>query len=241
MLRGLYTAATGMITQRRALDVVANNIANIRTKGFKRDQVVNRSFQDELVIRMDRHGKTPFQTAIGPLNHGVYVDRLVVSFEQGPLEDTGQMTDLALTAPGFFTVITDEGERYTRNGAFLVDSQGVLVTEDGYPVMGEQGLVYVGHNDFTIDTGGYVMVDDQVINRLSVVNFGDLTAMRKIGDSIFENIDPQNQRIEYDGEVLQRALEGSNTDPLRETVNMMTAARSYESNQKVLQMIVPNM
>jgi len=237
MVRGLYAAATGMINQMTRLDKVANNIANVNTRGFKGDQVVSRAFDEELLLRVDK-GQAPLNRHIGTINHGVYVDRVVTSFEQGSLQETGKATHVAIKGDGFFVILTDEGERYTRDGGFMLDSQGRLVTVDGWPVAGQMGPIFVGTEDFVIDSEGNVTVNGVYVDRLRLVNFQDLQALRKVGHNLFINPDPANNpAIEFEGEVLQGFVENSNVDVVRETVDMITALRNYESNQKVIKMI----
>lgn len=237
MVRGLYAAATGMINQMARLDKVANNIANVNTRGFKGDQVVSRAFDEELLLRID-NGQAPSSRLIGTINHGVYVDRVVTSFEQGSLQETGEPTNVAIKGEGFFVILTDEGERYTRDGGFMLDSQGRLVTVDGWPVAGQAGPIYVGTQDFVIDPEGNVTVNGVYVDRLRLVNFQDLQALRKVGHNLFMNPDPANNPvIGFEGELIQGFVENSNVDVVRETVDMITALRNYESNQKVIKMM----
>lgn len=237
MVRGLYAAATGMINQMTRLDKVANNIANVNTRGFKGDQVVSRAFDEELLLRVD-NGQAPLVRHIGTINHGVYVDRIVTSFDQGSLQETGEATDVAIKGEGFFVILTQQGERYTRDGGFMLDSEGRLVTADGWPVAGQMGPIYLGTQDFVIDPEGNVTVNGVYVDRLRLVNFQDLQALRKVGNNLYVNPDPENNPVtEFEGEVLQGFVESSNVDVVRETVDMITALRNYESNQKVIKMI----
>ncbi|NLO81670.1 MAG: flagellar basal-body rod protein FlgF [Clostridiales bacterium] len=236
MTRGLYTAATGMIHQARRLDVVANNISNIYTNGYKRDQVVSRTFNEELLLRLEK-GQISLGRHIGTVNHGVNVDTIFTSYRQGTLQQTGKNTHLALNGPGFFTVITDDDMRYTRDGGFMLDSSGYLVTEDGWPVAGEMGPVYIGTESFVVDPLGYIFVDGEYIDRLQIVDFENPQALRKVGHNLFINSDPENQVLEFEGEVIQGFLEGSNVDAVREVTEMMMAIRNYEANAQVIRMI----
>ncbi|MBM7582446.1 flagellar basal-body rod protein FlgG [Caldicoprobacter guelmensis] len=237
MVRGLYAAATGMINQATRLDKVANNIANVNTRGFKRDQVVSRAFDEELLLRVDK-GQVPFDRHIGTINHGVYVDRVITSFEQGVLQETGEPTHVAIRGDGFFVILTEEGERYTRDGGFMLDNQGRLVTVDGWPVAGERGPIFIESRDFVIDSQGNVIVDGVYLDRLRLVNFQNLQALRKVGHNLYINPDPENNpEVAFAGEVAQGFVEGSNVDVVRETVDMIIAVRNYESNQKVIKMI----
>jgi len=237
MVRGLYAAATGMINQMTRLDKVANNIANVNTRGFKGDQVVSRAFDEELLLRVD-NGQASSGRRIGTINHGVYVDRVITSFDQGSLQETGEATHVAIKGEGFFVILTEEGERYTRDGGFMLDDQGRLVTVDGWPVAGQTGPIFVGTRDFVIDPEGNVMVGGMYVDRLRLVNFEDLQALIKAGNNLYINPDPENNpAVEFQGEVAQGFVESSNVDVVRETVDMITALRNYESNQKVIKMI----
>lgn len=234
MLGGIYTATTGMIQQSRRLDTIANNLANINTNGYKRDKAIDRSFEDELLLRT---GGGTGSKRIGNINHGVYMDEVVTSFDQGTLNQTEKSTDLALFGDGFFTVLTDNGARYTRDGSFVIDGSGRLVTIEGWPVLGEQGEVYLNNDDYIVDRYGNIFQDGAYVDTLLIVDFDDKYALRKSGDNYFVNIDPANQPVEFTGEVKQGFLEGSNVEPIREIVDMMAATRTYETNQRLIKMI----
>lgn len=236
MLRGLYTAATGMIHQRRRLDTVSNNIANINTTGFRRDRVVTRAFDDELLLRL-QEGRFNPRTQIGLLNHGVYAERVMTAFEQGSFQQTGNNTDVAIAGSGFFAVMTDTGEQYTRDGSFAVDSTGTLVTKEGWQVLGEDGPIEVGSEDFQIDEQGFVVSNGMVAGRLRIVDFLDTQALRKAGDNLFVNPDPENTALDAEVQIRQGFLEGSNVEVQREITDMLEAFRRYESSQQILRMM----
>lgn len=236
MLRGLYTAATGMIHQRRRLDTVSNNIANANTTGFRRDRVVTRTFDDELLLRLQESNLNP-RASIGLLNHGVYVERVMTAFEQGSLQKTGNNTDVAIEGAGFFAVMTDTGEQYTRDGSFGVDSTGTLVTAEGWQVLGETGPIIVGSDDFQVDAMGNVFSGGAWIDRLRIVDFASTDALRKAGDNLFVNPDPENAIVDTEVQVRQGYIEGSNVEVQREMTDMLEAFRRYESSQQVLRMI----
>jgi len=236
VIRGLYTAANGMIHQRRKLDAIANNMANISTTGYKKDGVVSRPFQDELVMRIKKGEPNPV-SPVGYINHGVYVERVNTFFTDGNLEETGELTHMAIQGEGFFTVLTEQGVRYTRDGSFHIDQNGILVTSEGYPVAGrEEQPIYIGARTFEVDRSGNIIVDGNVLNQLQLVSFADLSRLEKTGDNLFVN-DPENEVLEFEGEVFQGYLESSNVDPLEEMTNMIVAARNYESSQKIVQMM----
>jgi len=230
VLRSMYIAGTGMLAQKQKLDVLTNNIANIDTTGYKKDTLVSRSFQD-LMIDLD----DPNIVSVGLQNTGIHVDQIVTRFEQGNMEETGRLSDVALEGEGFFVVSTPEGERYTRDGAFGVSANGYLVNADGYYVSGENGNIYVGGGEFTIDESGYVTVNGATVDRLRVVTFDDLTGLRKTGNNLF--LSNAGQAVPSDAKVMQGYLESSNVNMSEEAVSMIEVSRAFGINQRVLQMI----
>lgn len=237
MIRGLYTAATGMINQQKKVEVIANNIANAHTPGYKRDDVASRSFHDELILRIEKGDKNKVRE-VGPLNHGVYVEEVVTSFRDGAINESNETTHMAIQGEGFFTVLTQQGERYTRDGSFHINQGGLLVTAEGLPVVGQAGQpIYIGDQPFEVDRAGNVIIGGNIVNQLQLINFGDFSKLEKIGNNLFQNTDPDNDVIDFGGEVLQGYLETSNADPANEITNMIVASRSYESSQKIVQMM----
>jgi flagellar basal-body rod protein FlgG len=156
MLRGLYLAHTGMLTQQRRMDVVTNNLANATTAGFKQDDLLSRSFEAELIGRLEDPAMMSTATPVGTFSHGVHIDEVATSFEQGSLEETGLATDLALSGDAFFAVATPTGERYTRAGNFKVSAAGVLTTQEGWPVLGPDGPLNIGQNGFAVSPSGRI-------------------------------------------------------------------------------------
>ena len=210
MIRGLYTAATGMIHQRNKMDTIANNVSNTNTRGYKKDEIVSHSFRDELLLRMN---KGENQRALGPLNHGVYGERVTTFFQDGPMQETGIYTDIALQGDGFFTILRDGQELYTRDGTFKVNDEGILVTMEGHIVAGEYGPIEVGTDGFEIDHEGNVWQWDTFINRLQLVNFEDANLLEKVGDNLFANDNAgANPVLEFEGQVFQGYAEGSNVE-----------------------------
>lgn len=232
MLRSLYIASTGMMAQRKRMDVLTNNITNIETVGYKKDTLLTRSFADMLIERMgDPDGNS---SSIGALNTGVHIDEIVTRHSQGGLEETGRLSDVALVGDGFFVISTPNGERYSRNGAFAVSQNGYLINEDGYYVQGTGGRIYLGSGAFSIDEQGNVTADGAATNRLRIVTFTDAGALRKQGSNLYAG----NGAIpSTNTQVRQGSLENSNVDMAEEMVNMMTVSRSYETNQRMIQML----
>ncbi len=230
MLRSLYIASTGMITQRQKMDVVTNNIINVDTTGYKKDMLISRSFKDLMIERMSN-------SMIGPQNTGVHLDDVITSFDQGDLEPTERLSDVALEGDGFFVVNTANGVRYTRDGAFAVTPEGFLVNSEGNYVQGTNGNIYVGSGAFTIDEQGYVIVNGVTANRLQLVTFGDLTGLEKVGSNLFANASAGAPQAATECKVKQGYLEGSNVDMAEEMVTMVELNRAYQVNQRVVTML----
>lgn len=176
MLRGIYTASTGMIMNQQRLDVVANNLANVDKTGFKSDEAIFKAFP-EMVIRRTREdgvgvvpmGSFDMAPIVGRLGTGVEFNETFTRFEQGAPKQTGNRTDLMLDDrnnehPAFFMVQTDRGERMTRGGSFIVDRNGNLVTPQGFPLMGENGPIQVARYNFVVKENGEVWINGNVGN-----------------------------------------------------------------------------
>lgn len=238
MLRGIYTAASGMLKDMQRQDVVANNLANVSTPGYKRDMAVCRSFADLLIQRENDQepagravsGKNPI---IGSLGFGTGVYSTVTIHEPGGLQETDNPLDVAIAGEGYFVVDTPQGRRYTRDGSFTLNADGVLTDGQGQAVLGQQGPITIQGGEPVIDQTGRVFVNGQEVDRLQIVSFNNLAGLQKVGDNFFtttENPVPLNNP-----QVKQGFLEDSNVNVVREMVEMIDVMRSYEANQKVVQ------
>ncbi len=228
MLRSLYIAGTGMLVQRKKMDVITNNITNAETAGYKKDTLLARSFGDLLITRMNDN------QYIGPLNTGVHTDEVITDFTQGNMEQTEMLTDLALQGQGYFTVSTPRGERYTRDGSFAVSSNGYLMTSEGFPVLGNNGPVYVGNGEFGIDEKGNVSVNGKTTDRLRIVSFANPAALRKEGGGLYAGAGAVRDDTTT---VKQGFIESSNVDIAEEMIKMIEVSRSYDTNQRMVKMI----
>lgn len=232
MLRGLYTAASGMLVQTAKMDMLSNNLANVETAGFQRQAPHVYSFPDMLISRVHNGTSVP----IGRLGTGavVYGDRS--SFLPGAIKSTGNPLDVALVGPGFFAVETPDGPRYTRDGRFTVNPSGWLVTLDGHRVRGERGPILVNGTDVVIDDTGQVVVDGSVVDKLLIVEFNDRDGLLRRGANLYEATEAAGLPFRYrDTQVVQGAVEMSNVNVIREMVNLISVQRAYEANAKVVQ------
>lgn len=248
MIRGWYIGSSGMNAQQTRLDAISNNLANADTTGFKRDIAVSKSFPELLMRRMGDDGvyETPFGSAdvapiIGKIGLGVETNELYTDFEQGSFKQTSTHTDMALSGEGFFAVETPNGERYTRNGNFLVGKEGILVTKEGYPVLGEKGYIQVADDRFTVNQDGmvYSEKDMELIDRFKIVRFDNERYLQKMGSSLYKDTDITGPAYIAEGKerpvVLQSYVETSNVNVVNEMVSMIEVNRAYEANQKTIQ------
>jgi len=266
VIRGWYTGASGMRAQQWRLDAVGNNLANVSTNGYKKDVTSFKAFPELLLRRTDDDGvyKHPFGSAdaapiVGKLGTGVELNELFTQFTQGAPLETQSDFDMMLEGKGFFAVATPYGERYTRNGSFILGKEGYLVTKDGFPVMGENGPIRVKANNFKVDNEGRIWINaaypddpDVMISRekndwdemvlldtLKIVDFELDRYLEKQGTSLYRESDISGPARLMDvvsrPTVLQGFLEASNVDPVIEMVQMIEVNRSYEANQKVIQ------
>jgi flagellar basal-body rod protein FlgF len=231
VLRSLYISASGMLAQRRTMDVLSNNLANLDTIGFKRDNLMSRSFSDMLIGRINDPESN--SSNIGKLSMGIHADEIATDFEQGPMVGTARTADLALAGDGFFVVETPQGLRFTRSGNFQVDSSGYLCTQEGYYVRSATGRIKVGSQDFSADQNGTIKSAAGTF-KLQIVKFTDNSVLRKVGSNLYAGPGTaQNATCA----VQQGYLEGSNVDLSTEMVNMISVSRNYESNQRMVTML----
>ena len=245
MLRGIYTSASGMVADQRRLDVVANNLANVTTTGYKRETTVSQSFDEFLIQRVhdrDALGRGLPPTQIGRLGIGTYVVNTTARLTTGSLQQTGNPLDVALAGDGFFTVNTPQGLRYTRQGSFLQDADGTLITPQGHPVLVNGSPLTAAPGSLAINEQGQVLANGQVRGQLEVVTSRQLGAIRKEGDGLWVQAGANEANTlvtpaEATGQYTLKVgfLEASNVEAVSEMVQMMETMRSFEANQRALQ------
>lgn len=240
MLRGLYTAWTGMSNEQKRLDVISNNMANSDTIGYKDERVSSQAFDQVLAIKVRDGSQAYHNQAIGHLSLGVKVGEVYTDYSQGSVRETGNTFDLALSGKGFFTVnVTDKNgdthTRYTRNGQFQLTKDGVLTDADGNRIQGQAGDIAINPSakNVTISADGTITADGTVVDTLKIVDFEDYDYLKKYGDTMYEPVDGATT-IDASTEVLQGYTEQSNVNVVKEMVDMITITRAYEANQKVI-------
>lgn len=243
MIRGLYTAVSGMISQEAKQEVISNNLSNTETTGFKSDNLVLKKFNDVLIENCDKiSGGKNVPNVIGSMSFGTKIDGTYTDFTQGVLQSTNSATDFAVEGKGFFTVAKTDGlgnsrDYYTRDGHFHVDMRGYLVTDSGDQVLGVNSKtnkiepIRVNNSNIDTDSDGNITLDGKVAYKFNMMDFNDYGALKKVGDNLYDGVNPVKMTTTP---VKQKYLEGSNVDSATEIVNMMTVVRSYESDQKVI-------
>ncbi|MBS4195833.1 flagellar hook-basal body protein [Lederbergia citri] len=239
MLRGFYTAASGMYAQQRKTDLLTNNMANINTPGFKEDTSTIRAFPEMLLQRIEA-GKAKSET-VGPINTGVYMQETLPRFIQGDLRQTDIGTDLALTdlegTPVFFIVEENGQTKYTRNGRFTLDAEGLLTTTEGFSVLDVNGnQIRLNSDRFKVTSNGIIEENGAQVARLGIAAAENPEALIKEGNGLYRT-ENNGQLPNVDGtfSISQGFIEASNVDPTRAMADMLTAYRAFEANQKILQ------
>ncbi|NCC24279.1 MAG: flagellar basal-body rod protein FlgF [Deltaproteobacteria bacterium] len=241
MQASMYSGLFGAMTQEARLDVIANNLANANTTGFKKDNLAfrntfrlyahdridpNRALQDDIPWVKDEQLS---MTRIG---------RHHVDFSQGGLRRTDNELDLALNGEGFLKVRTPDGDFYTRSGQFQLNAAGQVASASGNLLLGQAGPMTLEEGSrVQIDNSGGVYVNGELVDTLDVVSFEDLRVLEKIGDNLFR-VRPEvmAQEIPAEGTMIEQgALESSNVEVVREMVNMIETLRIFEACQKSMQ------
>lgn len=252
MVKGLYTAYTGMINEQKRLDVLSNNLANASTNAYKKEGTTSQSFADTLAIKIKDSSDYYLPRGLGDISLGVHIGETYTDYTQGNFRVTDSKYDVALDGDGFFGIsyTNKNGEtsvKYTRDGAFTVNTQGYLVTKDGDYVLNQNGamtqnggagnFIRLDPNvDFVIDEFGSIYQNDQVVAQLGVVDIADYNYIRKYGENLYDLV-PGTQIADSNAKVVQGTIETSNVNVVKEMVEMITITRAYEANQKIIQTI----
>lgn len=276
MLKGLYTAYTGMINEQHRMDVLTNNLANATTNGFKKEGTTSEAFDTVLAYKikdLSEAGNLPRPMATNrpvdeaeannPLNEtymerrisktglnlGVKIGENYVDYSEGPIKETGNVLDLALTDRGFFSIqyTNKAGEtsiKYTRDGNFTMNTQGYLTTHDGDFVLDEDGqrIQLDPGRDISINTNGDIFQEGEIVATVDITDFEDYNYLERFGENLFQPVDGATEldreamaeELGTNTQIHSGFLEMSNISVVTEMVNMITLQRQYESNQKVI-------
>lgn len=250
MVRSLWTAAAGMTGQQFNIDTISNNLSNVNTAGFKKNRA---DFEDLLYQTQKTAGTPATELTLVPVGvqvgHGVKVAATQKIYTQGSLQNTNNVSDLAIQGEGFFKVKTYDGtDAFTRDGAFKIDSNGQFVTHDGYrldpPIVMPEGFI---HDSLSISQTGAVTVkipgqDDPIdIGQIEIYRFVNPAGMQAIGQNLLKMTSASGEPIAgrpgFDGmgQTIHKFLEMSNVAIVEEMVGMIVAQRAYEFNSKSIQ------
>lgn len=242
MVRGLYTAYTGMINQQARLDVITNNLANASTVGYKKEGSTSEAFDSMYTQKIKDGSEGYIDRRIGKETLGVKIGETYTDYTQGSFKVTGNTLDLALEGNGFFSIAftSKSGEtttRYTRDGSFTLNNEGMLVTEDGDYLLGQNGTIQIPQGaEIVFDELGNIYADEELVGRLKITDFEDYNYLKKYGENLYTAVDGATEKA-ADFKVRQGYLEMSNINVISEMVEMITISRAYESNQKAIQTI----
>ena len=242
MQNSMYTALFGALTNEHRMNSIANNLANVNTTGYKRDQL---SFRDTFMMYAHDYIMEP-QTHLRskklfPEPHHAARARLAYAktdFEQGSLKVTGAPFDVAISGSGFFTVRTEQGDFYTRNGHFRLTGEGQLITEQGFAVLndGAEIILPPGVKSFTIAESGEIYGDGVLMGQIGLVDVDNPLNLEKLGGNMYRpRIGAEIEEIPATSQMVQGFLEVSNVNPVHEMVNMIEAQRQFEAYAKIMQ------
>lgn len=247
MLRSLWTAASGMSAQKLNMDVIANNLSNVNTAGFKKSRAdfVDLLYQNLRAPGADTAdgGEVPTGIQVGMGTKPVSVQKI---FSQGDYTQTGNELDIAIEGKGFFKVLANGEELFMRSGAFKMDSEGYIVTSEGDRLQPEFAIP-AETVSFTIDTGGNMVamaadgITQLATGQMTIHSFTNPSGLLSVGGNKFRPTGSSGDAVEGNpgidgmGTVAQGYLEGSNVDVVEEMVNMIAGQRAYEISSKAIQ------
>jgi flagellar basal-body rod protein FlgF len=241
MLKGIYTAAAGMLSTNMAIDTVASNLANVSTVGFKGSKVNFQTFPEMLMKKVSDLG----ETSLGGISTGTQVYESFVNQAPGATRNTGNPFDAAIQGNGMFTIKSGNGDTfYTRAGNFTVDSNGYLSTNDGQHVQGKGGDIQLNMSDgpFQIMPNGDITAKGTVVDQLQITQFSNPQSLQKVSDNLYAASSSTKSTAANTGfgstgyTVAGGALEDSNVNPVMEMVNTIQGQRLYEALQKNIHM-----
>jgi len=245
MSGSIYMAASGAMAYGTRLEILSNNIANVNTVGFKQDKT---QFQQYFSSALDNSNiQTSGTTDTSQATEFWFELSTHTDHSTGPLKQTGNRFDMAITGNGFFCVETPDGIQYTRRGDFGMDPNGNLVTQEGWPVLGDGGEITVesqadfsdidGH-EILVHDDGTVEVDGNSVGKLRIVEFADLQLLTKVGNTNFmASAGAAAETPATDYIISQGVVELSNVDAVRMMTELIETLRGYESYQKVIRSI----
>lgn len=226
MSRGFYALTSGMLTQQRKIDISSNNVSNLNTAGYKKEQSVTTNFGSLLINKYKQNGINEESV---PLDNVSIIRTMAENntiHSQGTLEQTDRNTDFAIMGAGFFSVDNGGEILYTRNGSFNIDNEGYLVLQSSGRVQGEYGEIYVGSDEFQFNNGK-IIVDGEEVDSLAVYDFLDYNSLNKTGEGMYTSA--EDPELVENPEVLNGTIERSNVDVTKEMTDIMASQRSLQT------------
>ena len=220
MLRGLYTAYTGMLNEQYRMDIMSNNLANVDTTGFKKEGSTSQAYAEVMAVKIKDVSENPnTPKRLGNMSLGVKIGETFTDFTQGSLRDTGNTST-----------------KSTRDGGFTLTKEGYLVTKDGDYVLGQNGRIQLSTTagSTVIDENGNIYQDDRLAARLKITEFENTDYLTHYGETMWDAKEGAVSNDAADPTVYQGYLEMSNVSVVKEMVNMITISRQYEANQKMI-------
>ena len=234
MIKGLYSAASAMLTGVYRQQAVAHDIANINTPGFKQILTSLTDFDTTNVYTQVAQNSTTSPTYLGELGLGVMASPETSDFSQGELEITESDLDFAIEGEGFFRIQTTAGERYTRDGRFSRDASGQLVTVDGNFVLSDSGQkITLPEGDIEVSIAGTITINGTTSGKIGLAYFEDLSTLTRDADNTFSS--STTPATTGGGQILQNTLEQSNVDSTKLMTQMIEISRSYQAALQMVQ------
>ncbi len=258
MVKGLYTAYTGMLNEQHRMDVLTNNLANANTNGYKKEGATSQSFSDHLALKIKDYTDAPFTArGLGIINPGVKIGEGYTDWTEGPMKETSNTLDMAIGGRGFFGIeytnkavnierdtAGEQSIMYTRDGNFTMTSEGVLVTQDGDFVLTQDGehIELDPNLAIQVSTTGEIIQDGQVVAQVGIFDFeatvypdGRISydTLEHYGENMFVRTD-DTVDLEPTGKIYAGFLEQSNVSVVDEMVQMIAVQRNYDTNQKMI-------
>jgi flagellar basal-body rod protein FlgF len=225
MIKGIYNSLAGMLPGTLRQEVIANNLANANTVGFKKDKVFLQTMLDASLVMQKDANQNPLL---------LDAENVATDFGQGALRSTGNPLDVALSGRGYFALETPNGVRYTRAGAFTLNADGYLVDSNGYTVQGDAGPITIPSGDVTISENGAIIVGGQEVAQLKIVDFEEPDALVKQGENLFKARAGATECPTLQITMRQGFLEDSNVNVVQEMVEMIKLQNTYQTSARVL-------
>ena len=232
MINGIYLATSGMNVEQKRMDVLSNNLANINTAGYKKEKLVFQVYKDRQISNTSNNNQ------LGNYSGGIIIGQNLVDLSDGNIKYTGNSLDFCVNGKNFFVVAAPDGQQYmTKDGSFSLNADGFLVNKDGYFVLGSNGNIQLtGPGALIIDEKGNITFNQKNIGNFSVNSVANAEDINMIGSSYFVLKNGAALAANTDISIKQGYIETSNVNGVSEMVDMISITRSYEANQKILNM-----